>query len=269
MRWRDPSQESPRRTGAPPCSDVENVGRCTTAMPPKQPPSAAKSKRRIAGMRRFQQFFALRCKFKPELGEYTYMHHDPQNAPDGTAPFSACIHRGALQIGGTCIELACGDARLLLDLGLPLDADDTAPETLLPAVRGFRDGGPLPLALVLTHGHRDHWGLAPVAPPGLPVVAGAATVRIMQAAAAFVPGAGAWQPAAFTGGHLTDRQPLHIGPFTITPYLVDHSAYDSYALLIEAAGRGLFYTGDLRAHGRKGALFEALLAHPGTDRAHR
>ncbi len=42
--------------------------------------------------------------------------------------FRACIHRGSQQIGGTCIELASGDARILLDLGLPLDASDTDPD---------------------------------------------------------------------------------------------------------------------------------------------
>jgi ribonuclease J len=43
---------------------------------------------------------------------------------------------------------------------------------------------------------------------------------------------------------------------------VDHSAYDAYAILIEADGARLFYTGDLRAHGRKGNLFEKLLRVP-------
>jgi ribonuclease J len=61
---------------------------------------------------------------------------------------------------------------------------------------------------------------------------------------------------------LRDRQPFEIGPFRITPYLVDHSAYDAYALLIEAEGRRLFYSGDIRAHGRKGALFERMENHP-------
>jgi ribonuclease J len=55
---------------------------------------------------------------------------------------------------------------------------------------------------------------------------------------------------------------MDVGPFRITPHLVDHSAYDAYALLIEAAGRRLFYSGDIRAHGRKGALFDRLVNHP-------
>lgn len=53
-----------------------------------------------------------------------------------------------------------------------------------------------------------------------------------------------------------------MGPFTITPFLVDHSAYDACAVLVEADGKRLFYTGDLRAHGRKSSLFERFVASP-------
>jgi len=62
--------------------------------------------------------------------------------------------------------------------------------------------------------------------------------------------------------HLADRTAISLGPFTITPFLVDHSAYDAYAVLVEADGKRLFYTGDLRAHGRKGSLFENSIANP-------
>ena len=48
----------------------------------------------------------------------------------------------------------------------------------------------------------------------------------------------------------------------ITPFLVDHSAFDSYSLLIKAGGRRLFYTGDFRATGAKAALFHRLLRDP-------
>jgi ribonuclease J len=61
------------------------------------------------------------------------------------------------------------------------------------------------------------------------------------------------------------RQPFTIGAFTVTPYLVDHSAADAYAFLIEAEGKRLFYSGDLRSHGRKGVLFENLVNRPIRD----
>jgi len=63
-------------------------------------------------------------------------------------------------------------------------------------------------------------------------------------------------------GHLHDHMPFTFGPFTITPYLADHSAYDAFSLLIQAGGRALFYTGDIRGHGRKASAFERLLGDP-------
>jgi len=87
---------------------------------------------------------------------------------------------------------------------------------------------------------------------------GEAAERILTAAAVFTPSGGAFDHVI----HLADRTPITLGPFVITPYLMDHSAYDSYAVLVEADGKRLFYTGDLRGHGRKAKLFERLVAHP-------
>jgi ribonuclease J len=186
----------------------------------------------------------------------------PHQARSAADDFQVCIHRGTQQIGGTCIELACQGKRILLDLGLPLDAGDTDPISLVPAVPGLNTPDASLLALVLSHGHSDHWGLVPHVSTALPIVTGAATRRILDAASAFVPGA-----ISIAGGtedvpDLVDRKTIHLGPFAITPFLVDHSAYDAYALLIEADGRRLFYSGDIRAHGRKAALFERLLSQP-------
>ena len=175
--------------------------------------------------------------------------------------FGVCIHRGTRQIGGTCIELACDGHRILLDLGLPLDAGDDDPASFLPEIGGMRTADPSLLALVLSHGHADHWGLAAYVPP-LPIITGAATRRMLRAAAAFVPRPIPASIDAPGNPDLVDRETIHVGPFQITPYLVDHSAYDAYALLVEANGRRMFYSGDLRAHGRKATLFERLIARP-------
>lgn len=198
------------------------------------------------------------------------------------------IHRGTKEIGGTCIELEAEGGRILLDLGLPLDSnqDDVS---IHPAVDGlnFNVGYQLNtlsstvsksygngvkvegkefapsqlLALFLSHAHLDHYGLADLAGPDLPVAMGAATHRILQAAAPFVPRP--YLPSRVL--EFVSGQPLTFGPFRITPHLVDHSAYDAHALLVEAGGRRLFYSGDLRAHGRKAALFERLIDHPPPD----
>ncbi|MGO8848078.1 MAG: MBL fold metallo-hydrolase [Methylocella sp.] len=119
--------------------------------------------------------------------------------------------------------------------------------TPLPAVAGLAEADPSLLAIILSHGHRDHWGLVPKALASIPVVMGKAAEQIMRAAADFVP-----EPFAPTASkHLESGRPLQIGPFAITPHLVDHSGFDAYALEIEAVNRRLFYSGDLRALGRK------------------
>jgi len=172
----------------------------------------------------------------------------------------ACIHRGAHEIGGTCIELEHEGARLILDIGLPLDGGHDV-ESLFPAVSGLREGDPSIVGLIISHGHPDHYGFVADVHASVPRYLGEATQRMLMEATFFT-SAGAQIAAA---GHLADQVPLKLGSFTVTPYLVDHSAFDAYALLVEAGGRRLFYSGDLRAHGRKASLFERLVAEPPQD----
>jgi ribonuclease J len=168
-----------------------------------------------------------------------------------------CIHRGTREIGGTCVELESSGQRVLLDLGLPLTAKDAA-STPLPPIAGLVKADPSLLAIILSHGHRDHWGLVPKALASIPIIIGKKAEQIMRAAADFVP-----EPFAPTASqHLESGKAFKIGPFVIKPHLVDHSGFDAYALEIEADGRRLFYSGDLRAHGNKGKLFEAMLKRP-------
>ncbi len=168
-----------------------------------------------------------------------------------------CIHRGSHQIGGSCVELACEGKRLLLDLGLPLDQEENKPE-LLPAIPALTQADDSLLGVVISHPHMDHFGLLRHVRPDLPIAMGEAGRRILEAAApwmkhAVVPGAG---PV------LKDRECFQWGPFRITPYLVDHSAFDAYALLVEAGGKRLLYSGDFRAHGRTQWRFDRLLENP-------
>jgi ribonuclease J len=174
------------------------------------------------------------------------------------APLEVRIHRGAHEIGGNCVELRHGQATLILDIGKPLTAtwDEVVP---LPAAIGLGDEGIRPLGVIISHGHQDHWGLAPQLPTDIPVFIGEGAANILRAAKFWGSGVDLRE-----AGHLHDQEPFTLGPFTITPYLADHSAYDAFSLLIKAGGRSLFYTGDIRGHGRKAAAFERLLADPPT-----
>lgn len=166
------------------------------------------------------------------------------------------IHHGATEIGGNCIELQAQGQNLLLDLGLPLDAPPK-----MPAVKGLLGPDPNLLGVVLSHPHIDHYGLLPAASPCLPVWLGEGAKRLLEAAAPFTVGARLPQ----TISTYRDRRSFAVGPFQITPFLMDHSAFDAHALLVEADGRRIFYTGDFRGHGRKADLFERFLAAPPAD----
>jgi ribonuclease J len=169
------------------------------------------------------------------------------------------IHRGAHEIGGSCIEVLAQGKRLVLDVGRPITAgrDEVVP---LPAAEGLSGSDPSLLGVLITHSHRDHWGLADQIDPAVPIYMGAATHRILEEAAFWTTGLQV-SPAGF----LEHRTPFELGPFTITPFLNDHSAFDAYSLLVEADGRQLFYTGDIRGHGRKAALFDQLTERPPHD----
>jgi ribonuclease J len=173
----------------------------------------------------------------------------------------ARIHRGAAEVGGTCVEFEAGGARLVLDVGWPIIAGDSE-DLSLPDVAGLADGlNPNLLGVVISHPHVDHWGLLPKVGGAVPVYIGEAASRILGEAAFFSPVGIRRHPS----GYLRHRQNFHIGPFHVTPFLNDHSAFDAYSLLIEADGRRLFYTADLRAHGRKAGMFEELLRKPPKD----
>ena len=169
------------------------------------------------------------------------------------------IHRGAHEIGGSCVEVEADGKRLILDVGRPLSAErgEIIP---LPDVIGLVEPDPSLLGVVITHAHQDHWGLADQIAPGVPIYLGEATSRILAEAEFWTTGL-----SLKAAGFLRHRERFKLGPFRITPFLNDHSAFDAYSLLVEAEGRRLFYTGDIRGHGRKAALFEQLLHDPPKD----
>ena len=64
---------------------------------------------------------------------------------------------------------------------------------------------------------------------------------------------------------INTKKPFSIGDIRVTPYLVDHSAFDALAFLIEADSKRIFYSGDFRGHGRKSVLFERIVKNPPKD----
>lgn len=166
------------------------------------------------------------------------------------------IHRGCHEIGGNCVEIESQGKRIVLDIGKPLKNENTA---CLPDISGLTSPDDTLLGIFISHPHPDHYGLLEKIIQPVSVFMGDAARRIIEVSAFFtpLPTLGQIQPAPYS-----DRKPIQAGPFTVTPLSIDHSAHDSYCLLIEAEGKRLLYSGDLRAHGRKANLFHQLVSSP-------
>ena len=167
---------------------------------------------------------------------------------------SICIHRAAQEIGGNCIEIkASSGERLLLDAGRPLDTPEGEP-TPIPVTL---DTTKPVSGILLSHAHTDHCGLLETLPVEWPVYCGKATESLLRLSAAM-----GRKTLAQTCVHWESGKVMTIGPFTVTPRLIDHSAFDAYALQIDAEGKTIVYSGDFRAHGRKAKLTDAIMQTP-------
>jgi ribonuclease J len=178
------------------------------------------------------------------------------------------IHRGTDEIGGSCVELRSGEHRLILDLGLPLadkkgepfkldrklGIDALITSGILPNIQGFyKNAEPDPkIALVISHAHQDHYGLAGFVHPKIDKYATEGTLALLDVCKVFLPHALYLQSTKEIGASFQH------GPFTVAAFPVDHSAPDSAAFAITAGERTVIYTGDFRGDGPRGWLFDNL-----------
>ena len=187
------------------------------------------------------------------------------------------IHRGTHEIGGSCVELSSssGNTRLIIDLGLPLVNADKSPfnwevhrtsnitglldSKILPKIDGlYENDKPSVSAVLLSHAHLDHYGFLKFVHSDIPLYMSSGTRSLTEVSNVFL-NTNIKLDKAYT---FEMWQPFKVGEFIITPYLMDHSAPDAVAFLIEEAGHRIFYTGDFRGHGRKGGLLDRLTKTP-------
>lgn len=190
----------------------------------------------------------------------------------------ATIHRGSKEIGGTCVELQSSGSRILIDFGLPLvdenrdrfDSDkikSLSREELIESgvlfnIKGLYKGEePAFDSILLSHSHQDHYGLLSFVNPQIPICLSEGCKELIEVSHFF--GQTDFEPTNIQT--VNSWQPFWVGDFEITPYLVDHSAFDAMAFLIETEGKRIFYSGDFRGHGRKSILFQKILKHPLKD----
>lgn len=165
------------------------------------------------------------------------------------------IHRGSHQIGGSCVEVASGKTRIILDVGTPLE--DVAEEDLRPKVDGLFSPGRNIDAIILSHAHLDHSGLLYETRPEIPVYLTSGTSKMLMVSALY--GGGNELPRE-RQRTVAPGEPFTIGDLSVRVHSVDHSVFGSTAVSVEDGSKRILYSGDLRAHGRKPGMARDLVA---------
>lgn len=185
------------------------------------------------------------------------------------------IYRGTHEIGGSCVELGTDKSHILVDFGIPLVSDTREPFDskiligktphdlkklkILPDIKGLYKNEEKGIdAILISHSHLDHYGFLRYVHPEIPIYMSEGAKILVEVSNIFTP----CKIGKLNVRVLNKHQKLEVGDFTISSYLVDHSAFDALAFMIEADGKKVFYSGDFRAHGRKSILFRQMIDHP-------
>jgi len=151
------------------------------------------------------------------------------------------ILKGTDEIGGSCVAISTLNTTILVDYGTPLSG-----QSQKISIDQKVD------AILISHPHQDHFGEITNIDTQTPVYCGELSLELMNATKIFT----GQKMLSNNFHHFKAYTKFEIGDFVITPYLVDHSAVDAYAFLIEAEGQKILYSGDFRANGRKSKLYE-------------
>ena len=152
------------------------------------------------------------------------------------------IHRGQNQIGGSIIEIASDTTKIILDAGSELDEE----VPVAPQIDGLFSGQAAYDAVFISHYHGDHLGLCDQVLPEIPIYIGKGAADVTNAARRYLN-----KPEYAFASYYKTGKTITSGDLNITPYLCDHSAFDSYMFHIACGEKTLIYSGDFRSNGRK------------------
>ena len=160
------------------------------------------------------------------------------------------VYRGN-QIGGCVTEIRTEKTKLIIDFGENLPGNESMEELQL---EGLTCGQADVAAVFFTHYHGDHMGRLKEILPSIPLYMGTATRRVLQTISDTIRNE-KLSALLKDDSHIKEFEQgltYQIGDIKVTPYSVDHSAYDAHMFLVETPDKVILHTGDYRLHGYRG-----------------
>lgn len=157
------------------------------------------------------------------------------------------------QIGGCITIISTQKAKIVIDYGEQLPGSQNASNYEIDWEEEKVD------AVFFTHYHGDHIGRFQEIPETVPLYMGKVMRKVMQTIAKYCRNEKASRilndDSRIKEIEIDENsrcEDISIKGIKITPYLVDHSAYDAYMYLIETPEKTILHTGDFRTHGYRG-----------------
>ena len=147
------------------------------------------------------------------------------------------IHR-AEQIGGQITRISTANTSIIIDLGHNLPKNEES-EDVFDNAQAVAEITKNCSAILYTHYHGDHIGLFHHVPDDIPQYIGNVAKQIVcrkYEQLSYLPNeTEKYRQALDIATKMCtfhEKQVLHFGDITVTPYFVSHSAYDAYMFLI-------------------------------------
>ena len=151
------------------------------------------------------------------------------------------------QIGGCITIISSENTKIMIDFGSNLPGAESKEKEIDWEAERID-------AVLFTHYHGDHIGRFKEIPESIPLYMGKLTKKVLTTISQCIEDEEAIKilnnNERVQG--VSMNKPFKIGDICITPYKVDHSAFDSYMYLLETPEKTILHTGDFRGHGYKG-----------------
>ena len=152
------------------------------------------------------------------------------------------------QIGGCIIEISTETTKIIIDFGESLPGAEVVENIEYDWAKENVD------AVFFTHYHGDHIGRFMEIPDEVDLYMGEVTRKVLINLNTALHNTEVVDKLINRPGihHLKITKTIEIGDIKVTPYSVDHSAFDAYMFLVETPDKNILHTGDYRDHGHRG-----------------